>query len=140
METDGRLGRPGGGELRVVLGARGGEGQRMPNFLVRIIDSKEAVGIFAVSDIDDLFYWIDEVTDVSACEFAEIGSGSIIWEGPAKAIPVDLDEMPDDNDPTPVLDSIGEHALGGMWFNGLTQTDLEFTPCADVADIAANDP
>ena len=112
----------------------------MPNYLVRIRENREAVGIFAVRDLDDLFYWIDEVTDVADCEFAEIGSGSIIWEDRAKAIPVDLDDMPDDNDPTPILDSIGEHALGGMWFNGLTQTELEFTPCVEVADIAANEP
>ncbi|MBJ7410140.1 MAG: hypothetical protein JHD15_07200 [Phenylobacterium sp.] len=98
----------------------------MPNFLVRLRENHEAVGFFAVEDLEELAFWVDEVCDPSVCEFAEIGSGSIIWEGKARRVPDPDHDW--DRETRPMLDIVGEHDLGGTWANALFDDDLEFTP------------
>lgn len=109
----------------------------MPNFLVRLRENREAVGIFAVEDLDELMFWVDECTDPANCEYARIGSGSIIWEGAARQVPDP--EYDWDIEPGPMLDIVGKHDLGGMWPQALFADDLVFTPCVDLRDIVAND-
>lgn len=98
----------------------------MPNFLVRLRENHEAVGFFAVEDLEDLAYWVDECTDVADCEYAEIGSGSIIWEGAARSVPDPDHDW--DAEQRPVLDVIGKHELGGTWGMALFDGDLVFKP------------
>ena len=110
----------------------------MPNFLVRMIENHEAVGIFAVDDIDDLVFWVDECTDPALCEYAEIGSGSIIWEGAARKVPDPDHDW--DRERKPMLDVIGKHKLGGMWASAMFSDNLIFTPLFEEAlTTAAND-
>jgi hypothetical protein len=107
----------------------------MPNYLVRIRSNGEAVGLFAVEDLEDLVFWVDEVTDPADCEYAEIGSGSVIWEGAAMRVPAPEHDW--DNESRPVVEVIGKHSLGGSWMSALVGGDLEFFPCVD--DAPAND-
>lgn len=98
----------------------------MPNFLVRLRATHEAVGFFAVEDLEELPYWVDEVCDPSACEYAEIGSGSIIWEGKARKVPDPDHDW--DRESRSMLTVIGRHDLGGMWADAVFDERLEFTP------------
>lgn len=98
----------------------------MPNFLVRLRDNHEAVGFFAVEDLDDLAFWVDEVTDPSICEYAQIGSGSVIWEGKARKVPDPDHDW--DAEKRSLLSAVGRHDLGGMWGMALFDEKLEFTP------------
>lgn len=110
----------------------------MPNFFVRTIEGHEAVGFFAVEDFDDLLHWIDECTDPSVCEYAEIRSGSIIWPGAAMKVP-----NPDydwDREKRSLLAAVGKYDLGGYWGDALFDENLVFTPCfEDALTSAAND-
>ena len=47
--------------------------------IVRLQDNKEIVGIFATESRAELFDIVDECTDPSACEFATLPSGGIMW-------------------------------------------------------------
>lgn len=110
----------------------------MPNFLVRMIENHEAVGFFAVEDLDDLLFWVDEVTDPAGCEYAEIGSGSVIWNDAARRVPDPDHDW--DKESRPMIDAIGQHDLGGMWPSALFSEGLVFTPCCEeVLTTAAND-
>ncbi|PZQ62623.1 MAG: hypothetical protein DI570_09985 [Phenylobacterium zucineum] len=110
----------------------------MPNYLVRLRDSHEIVGIFAVPDYDELLFWIDEVCDPADCEWAPIGSGSIIYpDGGAAKIPLDADET--EHDPRPPLVALGDHDLGGFWMAALIDEDLRWEPCVEDWQFPAND-
>ena len=98
----------------------------MLNYLVRVRGDREAVGFFAVENLDDLAYWVDEVCDPSICEYAEIVSGSVIWRDAARKVPVPDHDW--DREKRPVLNVIGKHDLGGMWAMAIHDDDLEFTP------------
>jgi hypothetical protein len=102
----------------------------MPNYLVRMRGSGEALGLFAVRDHDDLLLLVDEVVDPPLCEYAEIGSGSVVWEGRVMRLPAPGYDW--DNERRPMLDAVGAHSLGGNWINALTSDTLQFKPC--VAD------
>lgn len=110
----------------------------MPNFLVRLRENGEAVGIFAVEDLDELMFWVDECTDPADCEYARIGSGSVIWEGAARRVPDPDHDW--DREARPMLDVVGAHDLGGLWANALFADELEFTPCVEGWEIPANEP
>ena len=107
----------------------------MPNYIVRRRENRVAIGLFAVADLEDLIFWVEEVTDPSICEYAEIGSGSILWEA-ARRIPAPEHDW--DNEHRPMLDVVGRHSLGGHWMNALISDELGFIPC--IADAPANDP
>ena len=60
----------------------------MPNFLVRLIGTRDLVGFFTASDLETLREIVDECTDVPACEYREIMDGGIYWESPAVPVPM----------------------------------------------------
>jgi hypothetical protein len=66
-------------------------------YLVRLIKNRDIVGTFAGDDEDDLRTVVDECTDVPGCEYMELPPGGIMWESPAKPIP--LDPGTDEDDP-----------------------------------------
>ena len=49
---------------------------------VRVIGTKERVGIFWAKDWDGLLSCIDEITDPSDCEYLKLKEGGIGWPGP----------------------------------------------------------
>lgn len=73
----------------------------MPAYFVRIIDTHDLVGFFFARDLEELAIIIDEATDPDVCEYVRIGSGGIMWSGPATAVPI---TWPDDDDD----DSLGD--------------------------------
>jgi len=103
-------------------------------------DGGEAVGFFAVEDVEDLIFWVDEVTDPADCEYAEIGSGSIIWEGRAASLPLQFAEDGDEESSLSALAQIGPHDLGGTWTSALFSDELEYEPLVSDREIVANDP
>ena len=62
----------------------------MPAYLVRIIGTRDLVGIFTADDGLGLAIAVDECTDVSDCEYAELPYGGIMWESPAKPVPLNV--------------------------------------------------
>jgi hypothetical protein len=68
----------------------------MPAYLVRLIKNRDIVGIFAADDFDDLLIVADECTDIDRCEYIELPPGGIMWESPAKPIPLDPGTDEDD--------------------------------------------
>jgi hypothetical protein len=107
----------------------------MPSYLVRIRENREGVGFFAVEDLDDLLVCVDEVLDPATCEYAEIGSGSVVWEGGAMRVPApDFDW---DNERRSMLVIVGTPSLGGNWVNALMSNDLKFTPFVGDAQFKA---
>lgn len=57
----------------------------MPAYLVRIIDTRDLVGIFIVDDEDDPEFVMDECTDAPGCEYVETPAGGIVWASPGQA-------------------------------------------------------
>lgn len=58
-------------------------------YLVRVIDSKEFVGIFWASSIAWLAALVDEVCDPGACEFKRLSDGGFYIHGAAGIVPCD---------------------------------------------------
>lgn len=54
-------------------------------YLVRMVDGKEAVGIFWARNLDDLWLVVDEITNPGDCECAKITktgeAGGVAWAG-----------------------------------------------------------
>lgn len=106
----------------------------MSCFLVRVIDTHEAVGIFSADDLAGLIYHIDEITDARECEFAELPSGGLFWGPGAKALPL---ELPDDPDEIREADTrVGELTFCESWFNAVCEQQV-FEPV--VQQQAVND-
>jgi hypothetical protein len=61
----------------------------MPAYLVRTIDSMTWSEFFAATSIVDLVVLVDEAVDADKCEYQRLGSGDIMWTGPAVAIPIE---------------------------------------------------
>jgi len=51
----------------------------MHAFLVRLKRNQELVGIFVSPSADDLWDYVDECTDVDACEFVELPPGGFYF-------------------------------------------------------------
>lgn len=47
----------------------------VPAYHVRIIDTRDLVGIFVADDEDDRAFIMDECTDAPGCEYAELPNG-----------------------------------------------------------------
>jgi hypothetical protein len=109
----------------------------MATFIVRVRDSREAIGVFAADDLDELCYLVDEVTDAPDCEYAEIENGGVIW--PRKAGPLPVSAAWEKGQP-PILQLIGTPEVTEAWFSALTAKDLEFEPLVADRDIIANEP
>jgi hypothetical protein len=70
----------------------------VPAYLVRIVESRD-YGIFVADDEDDLAFVMDECTDAPGCEYVELPNGGIMWEAPAKPMPLDAGDPDDDESP-----------------------------------------
>ena len=70
----------------------------MPAYLVRLIDNRDIVGVFAADSRIELAMAVDECTDTSDCEYVELPVGGLIWTSPASAVPIKLSDMEGDDD------------------------------------------
>jgi hypothetical protein len=105
----------------------------MPAYLVRIIKSQDLVGIFVADDELGLEMAVDECTDTPGCEFTELPDGGIMWESPAKPVPLNRGD-PDDDDSEVEPFPWNGASLSERWFYiayGLE--DVEWTPFDDDA-------
>jgi hypothetical protein len=89
-------------------------------YLVRIIGSRDLVGIFFAWDIVELVMLIDECLDPSVCEFTELPSGSLYWSERSVVVPLrrrrdETDDDADDNDGIPW----SEVTLSDSWWYSL---------------------
>lgn len=60
----------------------------MRAYLVRLIKSRDLVGIFVATDRIQLQHFVDECADIDHCEYAPLPTGGVFWEAPAIPIPV----------------------------------------------------
>jgi hypothetical protein len=59
----------------------------MKLYVVRQTYDKQAVGIFWATDLDDLIFAVDAVTETVFCEFHYVhNSGALVWEGRAPSL------------------------------------------------------
>ena len=90
----------------------------MPAYLVRIIETRDLVGIFFVENIHQLIVTVDECTEPDGCEYARLRvAGGIIWTSPAVPIPIDLPEDDDLIEPDPM--PWGAACVTERWWNFL---------------------
>ncbi len=52
----------------------------MATALVRHIDDKQIVGMFAYRELGELFWLVDEATNPYECEFINLKYGGLIWK------------------------------------------------------------
>jgi len=99
----------------------------MPTYLVRqTADQKhplDFVGVFVAEDIGDLREYVDECTDIDACEFTILPNGGVYLPKPSLTIPYDVGESEE-----------GDH------FKGATITDSWFGYFIGAKDEAKWEP
>lgn len=100
----------------------------MPAYLVRIIETRDLVGIFVADDEDDLEIVVDECTDVPECEYAELPGGGVMWESPAKPVPLDPGDPEDDTSPVEEFPWAGASLTEAWWFVVYGRAEVEWTP------------
>ena len=67
-------------------------------FVVRMIESRELVGLFDAKTINDLALLVDECTSPNECEFMQVEHGGIYWgKCGTPVLDVDGDFEPDDD-------------------------------------------
>jgi hypothetical protein len=88
----------------------------MPAFLVRVIKSRDLVGIFMAGDEIGLAIAVDECIDVPGCEYTQLPDGGIMWESPTKPVPLDAGDPDDDNSPVEAFPWTGA-SLTERWWN-----------------------
>jgi hypothetical protein len=88
----------------------------MPAYLVRIIGTRDLVGIFTADDGLGLAIAVDECTDVSDCEYAELPYGGIMWESPAKPVPLNAGDTDDVKSRAEAFPWLGA-SLSERWWN-----------------------
>jgi hypothetical protein len=102
----------------------------MPAFLVRVIDTRDLVGFFFANGLEELAIIIDEAIDPDDCEYIRIGSGGIMWSGPAIAVPItwpDEDDHDSLGDPDPLPWS-GASVSEEWWDYVYRATDARWRP------------
>jgi hypothetical protein len=67
----------------------------MANYIVRLTETGEIVGLFSASTDEELFWMVDECVDPWACECRRIRGWGIMWPKP-NAPKVPLPEIEDD--------------------------------------------
>lgn len=102
------------------------------------MESKEAVGLYAVDSLEELQDVVDEITDPSECEFAEVSNGGIAWPKPGAAIVPFAFDCPDDEHPD-LPAAIGETSLTEGWLRALIDDEAEFLPLGRLGEVGAND-
>jgi hypothetical protein len=55
-------------------------------YAVRLIDGKEAVGVFYVERLADLFWAVDECTGPHTCEYRRLPPGGVFWAAPGARV------------------------------------------------------
>jgi hypothetical protein len=105
----------------------------MPAFLVRVIKSRELVGIFVADDELALEMAVDECTDVPGCEYTELPDGGIMWENPAKPVPLDAGDPENDESPVEVFPWGGASLSERWWYVVYGLEEAEWTPFEDDA-------
>lgn len=90
-------------------------------YLVRIVGSRDLVGIFFAWDIIELVILIDECVNPSVCEFTELPPGSLYWSDRSVAIPIRRRRNENDNDETDDNDEIpwSRVSLSDSWWYAL---------------------
>ena len=69
----------------------------MPVYLVRIIGTRDLVGIFVAPDVGALAMLIDECTDPGDCEYQRMRPGGLMWTSPAVPVPLAYNEDDEDD-------------------------------------------
>ncbi|KZD20349.1 hypothetical protein A4A58_19100 [Tardiphaga robiniae] len=88
----------------------------MPTYLVRIIETRDLVGVFSADNIVQLIDIVDECTEPDECEYTRMGPGGIMWASPAIPIPIAIPEDDDDGEPDPMPWAPALLKLGGTTF------------------------
>ncbi|MDH7797497.1 MULTISPECIES: hypothetical protein [unclassified Beijerinckia] len=95
----------------------------MQPYLVRFADEyereRQLVGIFVAASVSQLAEMVDECCDIDLCEYAELGPGGIIWEGPAPAVPVTLPAANDEDPP----DVLPDASFTDRWWSSVYSAD-----------------
>jgi hypothetical protein len=78
-------------------------------YLVRVVGSRDLVGIFVAWDIVELVLLIDECLDPSICEFTELPPGSLYWSERSVVVPIrrrrkESEDYMDDDSEIPWID------------------------------------
>jgi hypothetical protein len=55
----------------------------MSTYLVRLVENKEAVGIFMAGNLDALWHSVDEMGDPQVCEYRRLGGSGLAIHWPA---------------------------------------------------------
>ena len=55
-------------------------------YAVRVSETLEAVGVFYVARLSDLFDAVDECTNPNVCEYRKLPPGSVYWPKPGSRI------------------------------------------------------
>ncbi|MGY4351239.1 hypothetical protein ACVWXM_007732 [Bradyrhizobium sp. GM7.3] len=100
----------------------------MPAYLVRIIDTRDLVGIFVADNEDDLEIVVDECTDVPGCEYVELPAGGVMWESPAKPVPLNPGDPEEDASPVEDFPWGAASLTEAWWFVAYGRVEVEWTP------------
>jgi hypothetical protein len=103
----------------------------VPAYLVRIIETRDLVGIFVAEDEDDLAIAVDECTDVPDCEYVELPAGGIMWTSPAKPVPLQTGDPEDDESEPEEFPWAGASLTERWWYIAYGMDEVEWTPFAD---------
>jgi len=101
----------------------------MPAYLVRIIETRDLVGIFVADDEGDVQLAVDECTDVPDCEYIELPNGGVMWETPAVPVPLVTADKRNDEDAEIAQLPWARASLTERWWNFVHGfEDVEWTP------------
>jgi len=110
----------------------------MRAYLVRIIETRDLVGIFVATSRFQLQMLVDECTDIDGCEYAPMPAGGIYWDVPAITIPVPEIEGADgilDGDPSVRADvPWGKLTESDAWFDALHEPIRRWRPLFEEGD------
>jgi hypothetical protein len=87
-------------------------------YVVRLIESRDLVGIFVATNPIQLQIFVDECTDIDACEYALMPAGGVYWDVPAIPVPV-----PEPEGDASIVDENGSGAFPDVPWGKLTPTD-----------------
>ncbi|SFN80818.1 hypothetical protein SAMN05216573_12256 [Bradyrhizobium sp. Rc3b] len=97
----------------------------MPAYLVRIIENRDLVGIFIADDEDDLAFVMDECTDAPGGEYVELPAGGIMWDSPAKPVPLQTGDPEDMESEPEEFPWAGASLTERWWYIAYGMEDVE---------------